>query len=149
MSTVKELLDKKGRSVLSVEASVSIRQVVTMLAEKNIGALMLCSAGSRLVGILSERDCARKVILNNLSYDDTPVSEIMTADVIVAHEDTLLDSCMALMIQHGIRHLPIVDHETPVGMITLGDITKMIIREQSETIEELESVVFEDQGGES
>ena len=119
-----------------------------MMAEKNIGALVVTSGDHQLAGIISERDYARKVILKDRASADTAVREIMTANVIVAHEDTLLDQCMAMMIQNKIRHLPITTHGEPVGMLTLGDCTGVIIREQSETIEELESFILEDAGGE-
>ncbi|MBT4492336.1 MAG: CBS domain-containing protein [Gammaproteobacteria bacterium] len=148
MSTVKELLDQKGRNLWSIEASASVYEAIEMMSEKNIGALTVYNDASKLTGILSERDYARKVALVGRTSRDTLVSDIMTSSVVVAHEKTLLDSCMALMIQHKIRHLPIVEHNTPIGIITLGDMTKTIIREQSETIEELSSYVFGEQGGE-
>ena len=149
MSTVKELLDLKGRAAWIVDAESSVYDAVASMAEKNIGALIVQSSERTLAGIISERDCARKVILKDRPSKPTRVSEIMTGKVVTAKESTSLDKCMALMIQNKIRHLPIVDGEQPVGLITLGDIMKTIIREQSKTIEELESYVFEDQGGEA
>ena len=148
MSTVQVILDEKGRNVWSIDQDATVYEAVELMAEKNVGALVVASADSKLAGILSERDYARKVILNDRASKTTKVSEIMTAEVILAQEDTLLDRCMALMTQNGIRHLPIVNNNGPVGMITLGDIMKTIIKEQSSTIEELESVMYEDQGGE-
>jgi CBS domain-containing protein len=148
MSTVQVILDEKGRNVWSIDQDATVYEAVELMAEKNVGALVVTSADSKLAGILSERDYARKVILNDRASKTTKVSEIMTAEVILAQEDTLLDRCMALMTQNGIRHLPIVNNNGPVGMITLGDIMKTIIKEQSSTIEELESVMYEDQGGE-
>lgn len=148
MSTVKELLDQKGRNVFSIAADSTVYDAVALMAEKNIGALIVTSDQSRLAGILSERDYARKVILNNKASRDTAVADIMTADVVFAREDTPLDQCMSIMTQKKIRHLPIVDPRGPVGMITLGDIMKTIIAEQSMTIEELESFMYLEEGGE-
>ena len=148
MSTVKVVLDQKGRKIWSIDASANVYDALQMMAEKNVGALTAYSDTSELAGILSERDYARRIALEGRTSKKTLVSDIMTTEVVVAYEKTLLESCMALMIQHQIRHLPIVEHNKPVGIITLGDITKIIIREQSETIEELESYVFGEQGGE-
>jgi len=118
------------------------------MAEKNVGALVVTTADSPLAGIISERDYTRALILANKPSQDTRVSEIMTTDVVYATESTLLEKCMTLMLQKKIRHLPIVDNNTTIGMITLGDILKTIIKQQSLTIEELESFIYEDQGGE-
>ena len=149
MSTVKELLDEKGRDVWKISHEASVYDAVAMMADKNVGALTVTSDASALAGIISERDYARKIILMDRSSKSTAVADIMTAEVISANESTSLDKCMAVMIQNKIRHLPITDGGGPVGIITLGDIMKTIIRQQSEAIEELESYVFEDQGGES
>ncbi len=148
MSTVKELLDQKGRSVFSIAADASVYDAVALMAERNCGALVVTSDQSQLAGILSERDYARKVILNNKASKELAVADIMTAKVVFAREDTPLDQCMSIMTQKKIRHLPIVDAKGPVGMITLGDIMKTIIKEQSMTIEELESFMFVEEGGE-
>jgi len=148
MSTVQVILDEKGRNVWSIDQDATVYEAVALMAEKNVGALVVTSGDSKLAGILSERDYARKVILKDRGSKTTKVSEIMTAEVVLAQEDTLLDRCMALMTQKKIRHLPIVNNNGPVGMITLGDIMKTIIKEQSTTIEEMESVMYEDQGGE-
>lgn len=149
MSTVKELLDEKGRGIFTVSADASVYDAVQLMNEKNIGALAITSAESRLAGIVSERDVARKVILEGLPMKDTAVSQIMTSNVVFAREDTLIDRCMSLMYQKKIRHLPIVHDHEPTSMITLGDVMKTIIQEQSMTIEELETFIYEDRGGES
>ena len=148
MITVRELLDEKGRGLWSVGAEDSVYQALEIMAEKNIGALTVHSADSQLAGIISERDYTRKIILLDRASKSTLVSEIMTADVIVVPDDTPIEKCMALMIQKKIRHLPIISNGAPDGMITLGDIMKTIIKEQSLAIEELESFIHEDQGGE-
>lgn len=148
MSSVKDLLDEKGRNLWSIEEDATVYDAVAFMSEKNVGALVVTSESSPLAGIISERDYARKIILNDRASKSTRVSEIMTADVVFALEDTLLDRCMALMTSKKIRHLPIMDKQSVVGMITLGDIMKTIIKEQSMTIEEMESFLYEDQGGE-
>ncbi len=148
MSNVKELLETKGRFIWSIDAAESVYNAVAMMAEKNVGALVVTTADSPLAGIISERDYTRALILANKPSQDTRVSEIMTTDVVYATESTLLEKCMTLMLQKKIRHLPIVDNNTTIGMITLGDILKTIIKQQSLTIEELESFIYEDQGGE-
>ena len=148
MSIVSELLDHKGRNVWSISADSTVYEAVLLMSEKNVGALVVTSDSSKLAGIISERDYARSVVLNGKSSKSTLVSEIMTEDVVFAKEDTLLDRCMNLMAQKKIRHLPIVDRQGPVGVITSGDIMKTIIKEQLMTIEELETFMFVDEGGE-
>ncbi len=148
MITARELLDEKGRDLWSVGAEDSVYRALEIMAEKNVGALTVHSEGSQLAGIISERDYTRKIILLDRASKSTLVSEIMTADVIVAPDDTPIEKCMALMTRRKIRHLPIISNGAPAGMITLGDIMKTIIKEQSMTIEELESFIHEDQGGE-
>ncbi len=147
--TAGELLEMKGRDVWAIQDESSVYEAVATMSEKNVGALVVQSPGVMLAGIVSERDYARKLLLEDRDARSTNVSEIMTAEVITAHEGMSLDGCMALMLRNQIRHLPIVDGEQPVGVLTLGDIMKTTIREQSAAIEELESYVFDDQGGES
>lgn len=148
MSTVRELLEIKGSDVWSIEASRSAYEAIEMMEEKNVGALIVSNDDSLLAGIVSERDCARKIILQNKSASETSVADIMTKDVVVVREDTTTDRCMALMGRHKIRHLPVMDGGTPVGIIAVGDLMKFIIKEQSMTIEELESFIFVETGGE-
>ena len=147
--TAGELLEMKGRDVWTIQDESSVYEAVATMSEKNVGALVVQSPGVMVAGIVSERDYARKLLLEDRDARSTNVSEIMTTEVITAHEGMSLDGCMALMLRNQIRHLPIVDGEQPVGVLTLGDIMKTTIREQSAAIEELESYVFDDQGGES
>jgi signal-transduction protein with cAMP-binding, CBS, and nucleotidyltransferase domain len=148
MSNVKELLETKGRDIWSIDATESVYNAVAMMADRNVGALVVTNSVSPMVGIISERDYTRGIILANKASQDTLVSEIMSSDVIFATESTLLEKCMTLMLQKKIRHLPIVDNNEAIAMITLGDILKTIIKQQSLTIEELENFIYEDQGGE-
>ena len=147
MNTVKEMLEIKGREVWSIEASRSVYQAIEMMEEMGVGALTVLD-DTRFAGIVSERDFARKVILKNKSSTETSVADIMTRDVVTVGEETTIDRCMSLMSQKKIRHLPVMDGETPVGMITVGDLLKVTIKEQSTTIEELESYIMDETGGE-
>lgn len=148
MGTAAELLDNKGRELWSIDESATVYDAVALMSDKNVGALAVTGEVSLLAGIISERDYTRKIILMNRASKETRVSEIMTRQVVVAPEDTTLNQCMALMLQRKIRHLPIVSGARPVGMITLGDIMKTIIDEQSAAIHELEDFIFEERGGE-
>ena len=147
MNTVKDMLDSKGRDVWSIGPSRSVYQAIEMMEEKQVGALTVLDDDARLTGIISERDFARKVILKNKSAHETNVADIMTTDVVAVAEDTTIDKCMSLMSQKKIRHLPVMDGSTPVGMITVGDLLKVTIKEQLMTIEELESFIMDETGG--
>jgi CBS domain-containing protein len=150
MDTVKEFLEIKGHGIWSIGASQSVYQAIEMMAEKNAGALIVLDDEGQLAGIISERDYARKVILKNKSSRDISVSEIMTIEVVFVREQSSIDHCMALLIEKEIRHLPVVSgttHITPIAMLTVGDLLKIIIDEQTSTIEELESYIMEETGG--
>ncbi len=147
MKTVKDMLDIKGRDVWSIGPSRSVYQAIETMAEKEVGALTVLDDDARLAGIISERDFARKVILKDKSAHEISVADIMTTDVVVVSEETTIDKCMTLMTQKKIRHLPVMDGSTPVGMITVGDLLKVTIKEQLMTIEELESFIMDETGG--
>ena len=147
MHTVKEMLKTKGRDVWSIAASQSVYQAIEYMAEKEVGALPVLDEEKRLAGIISERDYARKVILKNKSSRETSVSEIMTKAVVYVGEETSIDNCMSLVLQKKIRHLPVMDGDAPIAMITLGDLMKFIIKAQSMTIDELESYILDETGG--
>ena len=140
MTTLNQLLDSKGRQVWSIEPNDSVLDAIRLMAEKGVGALLVMQE-DRLTGILSERDYARKVILEGKSSQHTPVSEIMTTNVLYASPEQSIDECMALMSAKHIRHLPIVDEARVEGMISLGDLVKTIIDEQKRTIEHLERYI--------
>ena len=147
MSTVKEMLDSKGREVFTIGVSQSAFESVEKMVAVQVGALPVLDNTGRLVGIVSERDYVRKIIMKNFSVSDISVSDIMTKDVVVAREDTSVDKCMALMTHKKIRHLPIVEGQDLVGIIAVGDLMKFIIKQQSMTIEELQSFIMEETGG--
>lgn len=147
-NTVKEMLEAKGRDIWSIEASRTVYQAIEKMAEMEVGALTVIDAEARLSGIVSERDYARKVILKNKSSRKMLVAEVMTTEVFFVEEETTVEHCMLLMDQKKIRHLPVMDGETLVGMITVGDLLKFTIKKQSMAIEELEGFIMEENGGE-
>jgi CBS domain-containing protein len=148
MNTVKEMLDQKGRGIWSIEASQSVYQAIEKMAEMEVGALTVLDGDSRLAGIVSERDYARKVILKNKSSRETHIADVMTTEVVSVDEQTSVEQCLSLMGQKKIRHLPVIDGQTLVGMITVGDLLKFRIKKQSVAIEELEGYIMEERGGE-
>jgi CBS domain-containing protein len=140
MQQVRHLLEGKGRAVYTVGPDASVYDAVRQMAEKNVGALVVMK-GDTLVGIVSERDYARKVILKDRSSRDTPVAEIMTASVITVSVDATVDDCMRLCTDGRLRHLPVLDGESMVGIVSIGDLVKAVISEQKETINQLESYI--------
>lgn len=140
MRTVKELLGSKPMTVWSITPEASVFQALELMAEKEIGALVVLS-GSKLVGLLSERDYARKVILKGKASKETRVREIMTDKLITIRPETSIDECMALMTDKRIRHLPVLEGAKLVGMISIGDVVKAIISEQKFIIQQLENYI--------
>ncbi|UPG86555.1 CBS domain-containing protein [Luteibacter aegosomatis] len=140
MQQVKHLLDTKGRGVFAVAPDAPVIEAIRLMAEKNVGALAVMK-GSELVGIVSERDYARKVILKDRSSRDTPVADIMTVSVVTVAPDATVDECMRLCTDSRIRHLPVLDGGRVTGMISIGDLVKATIFEQKQTINQLESYI--------
>jgi len=140
MSTVRELLQGKSPQIWSVPPNVSVYRALELMAEQNIGALLVMEAG-KLVGILSERDYARKVILQGRSSKTTAVDELMTPLVYCVEPSHTVEECMALMTTKRIRHLPVVAEGEVVGVISIGDVVKAIITEQASTIKHLEQYI--------
>lgn len=141
MITVRQILRDKGHDIWSIAPEATVYQALQLMAEKNVGALMVLD-GETLVGILSERDYARQVILKGKSSMDTPVKAIMTANVVVIEPDERVESCMSLMTKKRIRHLPVVQDERVIGMISIGDVVKKIISQQAFTIEQLGNYIM-------
>lgn len=140
MITVSQCLHIKGHAVWSVGSDKSVYEALQIMAEKDIGALLVVDEG-KLVGIFSERDYARKVILYGKSSKETLVGEIMTPRVYYVHPEQSLEDCMALMTEKHVRHLPVLDGERLVGVISIGDVVKAIISEQKFVIEQLENYI--------
>jgi CBS domain-containing protein len=140
MKSLKQLLEAKGSQVHSIRPEAKLLEALQLMAQKDIGALVVHD-GKRIVGILSERDYARKVILHGKSSHDVPVREIMTADVVTVDPTRTVEECMSLMTQRRIRHLPVCDEEKLVGLVSIGDLVKEVIAEQEQTIKQLESYI--------
>ncbi len=140
MKKIRELLQNKGGDIWSVTPDTSVLDAIKMMAEKGIGALMVLDSG-KPVGIISERDYARKVILMGRSSQDTPVSEIMSSSLIFADVEQSVEDCMSLMTDHRIRHLPVLDNNELLGVISIGDLVKTIIDEQKFMIKQLETYI--------
>jgi len=140
MQQVKHLLAGKGSAVYAVAPDASVYEAIQQMAEKNVGALAVIK-GDQLVGIFSERDYARKVILKDRSSRDTLVGDIMTPSVVTVGLDVSVDDCMRLCTDGRLRHLPVLDDGRVVGMVSIGDLVKATISEQRETISQLESYI--------
>ncbi|MBT3428088.1 MAG: CBS domain-containing protein [Gammaproteobacteria bacterium] len=141
MARLNTLLALKGTEVWSIGPANSVYQAIEMMALKSIGALTVLSDEGKLIGIISERDYARKVILEGKSSKDTTVSEIMTKNVICVDPTLKVDECMAVMTEKRVRHLPVLHQGELVGMISVGDLVKSIIDEQSTVIDHLERYI--------
>jgi len=141
MSRIKDLLATKGNEVWSIGPAHSVYQAIEMMALKGVGALTVLSDEGAVVGIISERDYARNIILQGKSSKSTQVSEIMTRNVVYIEPDCRVDEAMALMTAKRVRHLPVMTDESLVGMISVGDLVKSIIDEQSHVIEQLERYI--------
>ncbi|MES2918699.1 MAG: CBS domain-containing protein [Pseudomonadota bacterium] len=141
MKTAADILKAKAHSqVYSVWPSATVLEAITLMAEKGVGALVVME-GERLVGIISERDYARKVVLMERSSYNTEVSEIMSADVITVDPATSNQACMTLMTEKRLRHLPVLEQERLIGVISIGDLVKDIISDQQSMIRQLESYI--------
>ena len=140
MKLVKHLLDRKGRHIIAVKPSDTVLDAIRVMAEKNIGAVVVM-IDSELLGIMSERDYARKVIVKGRASDSTLVADIMTADVLTTSGDETVNDCMAMMTKRKIRHLPVVEGNTVIGMISIGDLVEAIIADQQEEIQQLEHYI--------
>ena len=140
MTTVRQLLDRKGRAIYSVEPQAPVLEAIRAMAAHHVGALLVMQAGA-LSGIVSERDYARKVILLGRSSADTPVRDIMSTPVITVQPETSVEECMQLMTDRRVRHLPVLDAGRVIGVVSIGDLVKAVIAEQRQQIEQLENYI--------
>ena len=140
MKTVKEILEKKGSQVWSISPDESGYAALKIMADKNIGALVVVESG-KMVGVYSERDYARKVILMGKSSKETAVRSLMSTNIISVNPDHSIDVCMAIMSEKQIRHLPVLENDDLVGLISIGDVVSMIISDQKFTIDQLEKYI--------
>jgi CBS domain-containing protein len=140
MKTVKQILAKKGHRLHTVEPTTAVFDALRTMAREEIGALVVLEGGD-LAGILSERDYARKVILKGRNSEGTPVSAIMTSNVVCVKSDTRVDACMSIMTEKRVRHLVVRDEEELSGVISIGDVVHAIIEDHKFTIEQLEHYI--------
>jgi CBS domain-containing protein len=140
MLTVRHLLQQKDRAVLAVAPDDPVLEAIRAMAEHHVGALLVMQ-NNELLGIVSERDYARKVILLGRSSADTTVREIMTSPVVTVSPLSTLDECMRLVAVRRVRYLPVVENGRTVGVVSIGDLVKAIIEEQQRTIEQLETYI--------
>ena len=140
MLSVNDILKNKSSQVFSIQPGISVYEAIRVMGEKNIGALLVIE-NEQLKGILSERDYARKIVLKNRKSTETLVSEIMTEKVITVSPTDSIEHCMSTMSENKIRHLPVVDNEKVVGIISIGDVVTAIIHVQQETINHLKNYI--------
>jgi CBS domain-containing protein len=137
MTTIRQLLDEKGSDVWAIDPDDSVFNAVSDMSCKDVGGLLVME-GERIVGIITERDYTRNVILKGKTSPETPVRDIMTAVVICATPEQTVSECLEVMTEKRVRHLPVVDNDRVVGMVSIGDLVKSIISDQKTTIEKLQ-----------
>jgi CBS domain-containing protein len=140
MTTVRDLIERKGPEVWSVRPESTVYDALTLMAEKGVGAVLVLDGGS-IAGILSERDYARQVILKGKASKETPVKEIMSPRVVSIRPAQTVEDCMAVMTDKHIRHLPVVEGAQLLGLLSIGDIVKAVISEKQFMIEQLETYI--------
>lgn len=142
MATVAGVLESKSdRTIHSITPEASVFDALKLMAEKNIGALLVMTKAEHPVGIFTERDYARKIVLMARSSKETPVRDVMTSPVMYVSPDRTSEECMALMTEHRLRHLPVIDGGKLIGLISIGDLVKDVISEQKFIIEQLERYI--------
>ncbi len=140
MRSVRQLLEAKAPEVFAIGPDAPVVDAIRLMAEKRIGALLVMQAG-KLVGILSERDYARKVVLQGKSSRDTPVSDIMTPQVMTVGLDDTAEHCMQLVTNRRIRHLPVMDGEHVLGVVSIGDLVRAVIEDQQVELDQLQRYI--------
>ena len=141
MRTVRDILKEKGADVWAVPPQSTVYEALQMMAEKNVGALMVMEQ-DKVVGLISERDYARKIVLKGKFSRDVPVQEIMTRDMVRIGPEEDVEGCMELMTDKRIRHLPVFENEQLIGIVSIGDIVKTIIQHKEEIIKQLENYIL-------
>ena len=146
MTAVAQILKSKpDQTIYTITPAASVFDAVKLMAEKNIGALMVIE-GEKIVGLITERDYARKIVLKGRSSKETPVRDIMTPQVMFVHSDQSSEECMALMTENRLRHLPVMDRGKLIGLVSIGDLVKDVISEQKFIIQQLEHYIAGEHG---
>ena len=140
MTYVEQLMKTKGNEIWSIAPQATVYEALQIMSEKDVGALLVLDKGN-LVGIFSERDYARKLILKGRFSKDTTVGELMTREVLYIESQSTIEDCMALMTAKRVRHLPVLENERLIGIVTIGDVVKQIISDQEFTIQQLERYI--------
>jgi len=140
MTIVREILETKGKDIWSISPSATVFEALKLMAEKNVGALVV-SDKEKVAGIISERDYARKIILHGKSSKEALVKDIMSSNVVFVRPDQSVEECMVLMSDKRIRHLPVLENERLIGVISIGDVVKAIIAQHKYHIEQLENYI--------
>ena len=140
MKLVQHLLDTKGGDVISIAPEASVFDAIKLMADRAVGSLLVMQ-GEEMIGIVTERDYARKVILLGRSSETTRVEQIMSAEVFAASVEQTVQECMTLMTEKRIRHLPVVEDDRVIGLISIGDLVQAIISDQQQAIEQLENYI--------
>ena len=140
MRTVRQLLEAKAPEIFSIDPDSAVIDAIRLMAEKRIGAVLVMEGG-RLAGILSERDYARKIVLQGRSSKDTPVRDIMTAEVMTVGLSDSADRCMQLVTDRRIRHLPVLDGDAVLGVVSIGDLVKAVIEDQQLELDQLQRYI--------
>jgi CBS domain-containing protein len=140
MGTVRNILQQKDYAVHTIQPDATVFSALEKMVEENVGALLVSDAG-KFVGIFTERDYARKIILRGKASKETPISEIMMEHPVTVTPDTTVEACMKLMTDKFIRHLPVIENNKLIGLVSIGDIVKFIIEEQRYIIDNLEHYI--------
>ena len=140
MALVAQLLDRKGYTIYRVDPDQPVLEAIRLMAEYSVGALLVMR-GEQLLGVVSERDYARKIILMGRSSGDTPVRQIMSSPVITVHSEQSVAECMQLMTDRRVRHLPVLEGQRVIGVLSIGDLVRSVVEEQRQTIEQLEQYI--------
>jgi CBS domain-containing protein len=144
MSNVRDILNnKRNKQIYTIAPNITVFDALNIMAEKNVGALVV-TEGKKVIGIFSERDYARKVILKGKSSKELTVADIMTTNVLFVTPDNTVEECMALMTEKHVRHLPVLENNTLIGLVSIGDVVKQIISDKNFIIKELERYISGD-----
>ena len=144
MSNVRDILNnKRNKQIYTIAPNITVFDALNIMAEKNVGALVV-TEGEKVIGIFSERDYARKVILKGKSSKELTVADIMTTNVLFVTPDNTVEECMALMTEKHVRHLPVLENNTLIGLVSIGDVVKQIISDKNFRIKELERYISGD-----